>query len=76
MHGKTCWLIAYNGLYDDNGKLIKSHFAITCELQHCRIPVKSKSIAYRNINNINVEQFKSDIYESAILNDVTGSVDE
>ena len=28
------------------------------------------------LKNINVEQFKSDIYESAILNDVTGSVDE
>ena len=27
------------GLCDDNGKLIKSHFAITCELQHRRIPV-------------------------------------
>ena len=64
------------GLCDDNGKLIKSHLAITCELQHRRIPVKSKSIAYRKLKNINVEQFKSDIYESAILNDVTGSVDE
>ena len=31
---------------------------------------------YRKLKNINVEQFKSDIYKSGILNDVTGFVDE
>ena len=44
--------VKYIGLCGDNGKLIKSHFAITCELQHRRIPVKSKSIAYRKLKNI------------------------
>ena len=64
------------GLCDDNDKLIKSHFAITCELHHRRISVKSKSIAYHKLKNINVDQFKRDICESAILKDVIGSVGE
>ena len=34
------------GLCDDNGTLINSHFAMTCELHHRSIPVKSKSTAY------------------------------
>ena len=44
-------------------------------IQQRRMAVKSKSISYRKMNNINIEQFKNDIRESTTLNNITGSVD-
>ena len=64
------------GLCDDDGTLINGHYAVICDIQQRRMAVKSKSISYRKMNNINIEQFRNDIRESTTLNNFTGSVDE
>ena len=64
------------GLCDDDGTLINGHYAVICDRQQRRLAVKSKSISYRKMNNINIEQFRNDIRESTALNNITGSVDE
>ena len=64
------------GLCDDDGTLINGHYAVICDIQQRRKAVKSKSISYRKMNNINIEHFRNDIRESTTLNNITGSVDE
>ena len=61
------------GLCDNSGKLINSHYAITCDIVHNNSLKQRKTVSYRKYKNIDLAQFKTDIQRSAILNNMSGS---
>ena len=64
------------GLCDNSGKLIKSHYGITCDIVHNNSLRQRKTVSYRKYKNIDLAQFKTDIQRSTILNDTSGSPNE
>ena len=64
------------GLCDDKGTLLQSHFAVTCDILLPAVSTKLKAVSYRQLKNIDTEQFKIDISSSDTLNNATGSADE
>ena len=66
------------GLCDNSGKLINSHYAITCDIHvvHNNSLKQRKTVSYRKCKNIDLAQFKTDNQRLAILNNMSGSTNE
>ena len=63
-------------LCDNDGNNIKDHYAIKCTIHHTIDVPNRKLISYRNLKDIDVEQFKKDIQISGSLNDLSGTLDD
>ena len=64
------------GLCDNDGNSVKDHFAITCNIKLSAPITLRKTVHYRKVKDIDIEQFRNDIQSSTNLNTTTGSLDE
>ena len=64
------------GLCDDNGIIVKNHYALTLEINETFEKSSYKTVSYRKLRDINVETFKQDIRNSASLNSTNGSANQ
>ena len=65
-----------NGLSDNDGNVIRDHYAITCRITQPSPATSCKSVSYRKLKSINVDSFRNDIQASSSLNDYSGTLDE
>lgn len=63
-------------LCNDDGKLVKDHYAIMFSLPIHEPVTNTKVITFRNKSRINIASFRSDIASSTTLNNTTGTIDE
>ena len=64
------------GLCDNNGVIVNDHFALTLEInKQCEEP-RHKTVSYRKLRDINIDNFKRDIKNSVNLNSTDGDVDD
>ena len=64
------------GLCDNDGNLVKDHFAITCNIK-LSVPITLRKIVQSGkVKDIDIEQLRNDIQSSTNLITTTGSLDE
>ena len=64
------------GLSDNDGNVIRDHYAITCFITQPSPATTRKTVSYRKLKSINVDSFRNDIQASSSLNDSSGTLDE
>ena len=64
------------GLSDNDGNVIRDHYAITCFKTQPSPATTRKTVSYRKLKPINVALFHNDIQASSSLNDSSGTLDE
>ena len=64
------------GLSDNDGNVIRDHYAITCFITQPSPATTRKTVLYRKLKSINVDSFRNDIQASSSLNDSSGTLDE
>ncbi|XP_052761992.1 uncharacterized protein LOC128204630 [Mya arenaria] len=62
------------GLPDNNGNTSRDHFAVVFNASASKPPPVRKTVTYRKLKSIDVDEFKTDILESDILNSVNDSL--
>ena len=63
-------------LCNDNGDLISDHYSIECTVQQSTQLQNRKIVSYRNMKQIDIDQFCKDVSESPTLNNIQGTVNE
>ena len=64
------------GLSDNDGNVIRDHYAITCFITQPSPGTTRKTVSYRKLKSINVDSFRNNIQASSSLNDSSGTLDE
>ena len=64
------------GLSDNDGNVIRDHYAITCFITQPSPATTRKTVSYRKLKSINVDSFRNDIQASSNLNDSSGTLDK
>ena len=64
------------GLSDNDGNVIRDHYAITCFVTQLSPATSRKTVSYRKLKSTNVDSFRNDIQASSSLNDSSGTLDE
>ena len=64
------------GLSDNDGNVIRDHYAIKCFITQPSPATTRKTVSYRKLKSINVDSFRNDIQASSSLNDSSGTLDE
>ena len=64
------------GLCNDDGLVLRDHFAIVCDVKQQQPTTKIETVQYRNFKSINVELFRVDIKSSQLLSDTSGLLDD
>ena len=64
------------GLCDNNGVIVNDHFALTLEINKQFEEPRHKTVSYRKLRDINIDNFKRDIKNSVNLNSTDGDVDD
>ena len=66
------------GLSDNDGNVIRDHYAITCLITQPSPATSRKSVSYtyRKLKSINVDSFRNVVQASSSLNDYSGTLDE
>ena len=64
------------GLCDNNGVIVNDHFALTLEINKQFEEPRHKTVSYRKLRDINIDNFKGDIKNSVHLNSTDGDVDD
>ena len=64
------------GLSDNDGNVIRDHYAIICFITQPSQATTRKTVLYRKLKSINVDSFRNDIQASSSLNDSSGTLDE
>ena len=60
------------GLCNDDGLVLRDHFAIVCDVKQQQPTTKIVTVQYRNFKSINVELFRVDIKSSQLMSDTSG----
>ena len=63
-------------LYNDDGDLIRDHYYIECTIQHSTQLRNREIVSYRNVKQIDIEQFCKNVSESPTLNHIRGTVNK
>ena len=63
-------------LCNDDGDLIRDHYSIECTIQQSTQQQNGEIISYRNVKQIDIDQFCRDVSESPTLNNIQGTVNE
>ena len=61
---------------DNDGNVIRDHYAIICFITQPSPATTRKTVSYRKLKSINVDSFRNDIQASSSLNDSSGTLDE
>ena len=64
------------GLCNDQGVVLRDHYAISCKIQLEIISPKYQRVSFRNFRNIDVNIFRQSIKNSPSLNNTYGTLDE
>ena len=64
------------GLCNNNGVIVNDHFALTLEINKQFEEPRHKTVSYRKLRDINIDNFKRDIKNSVHLNSTDGDVDD
>ena len=64
------------GLSDNDGNVIRDHYAITCLITQPSPATSRKNVSYRKLKSINLDSFHNDIQASSSLNDYSGTLNE
>ncbi len=60
-------------LCNDEGQLLKDHYAIVCNINLPMPKLEKETISYRKFKDINLLNFKADIASSSLLSNLSGS---
>ena len=63
-------------LCNDDGDLIRDHYSIECTIQQSTQLQNREIVSYRNVKQIDIDQFCKDVSESPIMNNIQGTVNE
>ena len=63
-------------LCNDDGVLIRNHYSIECTIQQSTQLQNREIVSYRNVKQIDIDQFCKDVSESPTLNNIRGTVNE
>ena len=63
-------------LCNDDGDLIRDHYSIECTFQQSTQLQNREIVSYRNVKQIDIDQFCKDVSESPTLNNIRGTVNE
>ena len=64
------------GLCNDEGVVLRDHYAISCKIQLEIISPKYQRVSFRNIKNIDVNIFRQSIKKSPSPNNIYDTLDE
>ena len=68
--------VEYINLCNDDGDLIRDHYSIECTIQQSTQLQNCEIVSYRNVKQIDNDQFCKDVSESPTLNIIQGTVNE
>ena len=63
-------------LCNDDGDLIRYHYSIECTIQQSTQLQNREIASYRNVKQIDIDQFCKDVSESPTLNNIPGTVND
>ena len=72
----TSTLLTDINLCNDDGDLIRDHYSIECTIEQSTQLQNREIASYRNVKQIDIDQFCKDVSESPTLNNIQGSVNE
>ena len=61
-------------LCNDDGDLFRDHYSIECTIQQSTQLQNCEIVSYRNVKQIDIDQFCKDVSESPTLNNIQGTV--
>ena len=63
-------------LCNDDGDQIRDHYSIECTIQQSTQLQNREIVSYRNVKQIDIDQFCKDVSESPTMNNIQGTVNE
>ena len=63
-------------LCNDDGDLIRDHYSIKCTIQQSTQLHNREIVPYRNVKQLDIDQFCKDVSESPTLNNIRGTVNK